>query len=237
MSDGPSDAVETRTPATRESELLHQQATIDYKHEIVRKSIHLCSLSIPGVYYFISKELALAIIIPITLAFFSVDLARHYHTPTREWFYRWFGWLLRKHESDEVSKRLTGATNILISGIICILIFPKIIIVNAFAILILSDITSALVGRRFGKKRFLHKSREGALGFFLAGLIVVLLAPKVEGLPAEYLIGVLGVAVGAVVESLFIKIDDNISVPLAIGFVMWALYAFFLPGIDLYKII
>jgi dolichol kinase len=132
---------------------------------------------------------------------------------------------------------LTGATNILISGIICILIFPKIIIVNAFAILILSDITSALVGRRFGKKRFLHKSREGALGFFLAGLVVVLLAPKVEGLPAEYIIGVIGVAVGAVVESLFIEIDDNISVPLSIGFVMWALYAFFLPGIDLYKIV
>jgi dolichol kinase len=237
MNDAPPESVETPTHAPRESELLHQQATIDYKHEIVRKSIHLCSLSIPGVYYFISKELALSIIIPITLAFFSVDLARYYHKPTREWFYRSFGWLLRKHESDEVRKRLTGATNILISGIICILIFPKIIIVNAFAILILSDITSALVGRRFGRRKFLHKSREGALGFLVAGLVVVFLAPKVEVLTAEYLIGVIGVLVGAVVESLSIKIDDNISVPLSIGFVMWALYALLLPAVDLYRIV
>jgi len=237
MSNTPLDAVQTRAPAPPESEFLHAQATIDYKHEIVRKSIHLCSLSIPGVYYFISKELALSIIIPITAAFLIVDLARYYHRPTREWFYRTFGWLLRKHESDEVQKRLTGATNILISGILCILIFPKIIIVNAFAVLILSDITAALVGRRFGRRRFLRKSLEGAIGFFVAGVLVILLAPKVEGLPAEYVVGIVGVALGAVVESVSVKLDDNISVPLSIGFLMWLLYSLFLPGIDLYKIV
>lgn len=237
MNDTPPDVIQTRAPAPREPEFLHAQATIDYKHEIVRKLIHLCSLSIPGVYYFISKELALSIIIPITAAFLIVDLARYYHRPTREWFYRTFGWLLRKYESDEVRKRLTGATHILISGIICILIFPKIIIVNAFAILILSDITAALVGRRFGKTRFLQKSFEGAVGFFVAGLVVVLLAPKVEGLPMEYVIGVVGVALGAVVESASVRLDDNISVPLSIGFLTWLLYALLLPGIDLYKIV
>jgi dolichol kinase len=237
MSDAPTDVMETRTPVSHESELLRQQATIDYKNEIVRKLIHLCSLSIPGVYYFISKELALALLVPITLAFLGVDLARYYHAPTREWFYRWFGWLLRRHEYGEVRKRLTGATNILVSGIICILVLPKIIVVNAFAILIISDITSALVGRRFGKQRFLQKSREGALGFFAAGIVVVLLAPKVEGYLAEYLIGVIGVAVGAVVESLSIKIDDNVTVPLAIGFTMWALYTLLLPGVDLYSLV
>jgi dolichol kinase len=237
MNESAPDAVQARTSASREYELLREQATIEYKNEVIRKSIHLCSLSIPVVYYFISKELALSMLVPIAAAFLGVDLARYYHKPTREWFHRWFGWLLRKHEDDEVRKRLTGATNILISGIICILIFPKIIIVNAFAILILSDITSALVGRRFGKKKFFQKSREGAIGFFVAGLVVVLLAPKVEGAVSEYVIGIVGVAVGAVVEALSIKIDDNITVPVSIGFVMWGLYALLLPGIDLYRIV
>jgi len=237
MSGTSPDVVQTPAQKGRGSELLHKQATIDFKFEIVRKAIHLLSLSMPGVYYFITKELALTILIPIALAFLIVDLARYYHLPTREWFYRWFGWLLREHESDTARKRLTGATNILLSGILCMLIFPKIIFVNAFAILILSDITSALVGRRFGRRRFFYKSLEGAFGFFIAALVVVALAPKVEGLALEYLIGVFAAGVGAVAESLSVKIDDNITVPLSIGFVMWGLYALLLPSVNLFKIV
>jgi dolichol kinase len=236
MSGSPPDVVEAPPHNEREPELLHKQATIDFKFEIVRKAIHLLSLSIPGIYYFITKQLALTILIPIALAFLLVDLGRYYHPMTKSWFYQRFGWLLRKHESDQATKRLTGATNILISGVLCMLIFPKIIFVNAFAILILSDITSALVGRRFGRRRFFYKSLEGAFGFFIAAIVVVFLAPKVESLPLEYAIGIAGSAVGAVAESLSVKIDDNITVPLSIGFVMWGLYALLLPGINLFAI-
>jgi dolichol kinase len=237
MSDSPADVHEPRTHHSSESELLHAKATIDYRSEFIRKLIHLCSLSIPTVYYFISKETALALLIPTFLAFFVVDLTRLFHEPTRAWFIRWFGWLLRKHESDTQTKRLTGATNILFSGIVCVLIFPKIITVNAFAILIISDITAALVGRRFGKRRFFQKSLEGAAGFFVSAVIVVLLAPKVEGLGMEYAIGIVAAAAGAIIEALSTMIDDNISVPLGIGFIMWGLYALLLPAVNLYSLI
>jgi len=211
-------------------------ATIDYKSEFIRKLIHLCSLSIPTIYFFISKQFALQLLVPTFLAFFVVDLARFYHEPTQTWFYRWFGWLLRRHESDSKTKRLTGATNILLSAIVCVLIFPKIIAVNAFAILIISDITSALVGRRFGRRRFFQKSFEGALAFFVSAVVVVFLAPKVEGLALEYGIGVIAAGVGAVVEAASTKIDDNITVPLSVGFILWALYALLLPAVDLYRL-
>lgn len=237
MSESPLDVDQVPTHAERESGHPESKATIDYKSELIRKSIHLCSLSIPVIYYFISKSFALSLLIPTFLAFFVVDLARFYHEPTRQWFFRWFGWLLRKHEADHGVRRLTGATNILFSAIICVLLFPKIITVNAFAILIISDITSALVGRRYGKKRFLQKTLVGATGFFVSAVIVVLVAPKVEGLPLEYGIGVLAAAAGAVIESLSTKIDDNISVPLGIGLVMWALYALLLPAVDLFRFI
>ena len=237
MSETPLDVQETPTHQTREPELLHAMATIDYKSEFIRKLIHLCSLSIPTIYFFISKQNALGLLVPTFLAFFVVDLARFYHEPTQAWFYRWFGWLLRRHESDSKTKRLTGATNILLSAIVCVLIFPKIIAVNAFAILIISDITSALVGRRFGRRRFLQKSFEGALAFFVSAVVVVILAPKVDGLPLEYGIGVIAAGVGAVVEAASTKIDDNITVPLSVGFILWALYALLLPAIDLYRLI
>jgi dolichol kinase len=237
MSGSQFDVDQSPTHGVRESGHLESNATIDYKSELVRKSIHLCSLSIPVIYYFISKSLALTLLVPAFLAFFVVDLARFYHEPTRRWFLRWFRWLLRKHEVDHATKRFTGATNILFSAIVCVLLFPKVITVSAFAILIISDITSALVGRRYGKRRFLQKSLVGATGFFVSAVIVVLVAPKVEGLTLEYGIGFFAAAVGAVVESLSTKIDDNISVPLAIGLVMWALYALLLPSIDLYRLI
>jgi len=227
---------EPRTPQDSEPRLLHSKATIDYKSEFIRKLIHLCSLSIPTIYFFISKTLALELLTPMFLGFLIIDLARFYHESTQAWFYRWFGWLLRKHESDSNSKRLTGATNILFSAIVCVLIFPKIITINAFAILIISDITSALYGRRFGKHPFLFKSREGALSFFVSAVIVVLIAPKIERLPMEYVVGIVAAAAGAVTESLSTTIDDNISVPLVIGFVLWALYAVLLPTVNLYAL-
>jgi dolichol kinase len=237
MSETPVDSHEARAHSTSESEHLQSKATIDYKSEFIRKSIHLCSLSIPTVYFFISKQLALEILVPMFLTFLVIDLARFYFKPVQDWFYRWFRWLLRKHETDHSTKRLTGATNILFSAILCVLIFPKIITVNAFAILIISDITSALFGRRFGRRRFLQKSLEGAMAFFVSALVVVFLAPKVQGLALEYLIGIIAAAVGAVVEAASTTIDDNISVPLAIGLVMWALYALLLPAVDLYFLV
>jgi dolichol kinase len=118
-----------------------------------------------------------------------------------------------------------------------VLIFPKIITVNAFAILIIADITSALFGRRFGRRRFFQKSLEGAMSFFVSATVVVFLAPKVQGLALEYAIGIFAAAVGAVVEAASTKVDDNISVPLAVGFVMWALYALLLPAVDLYFLV
>ncbi|HET56416.1 MAG TPA: dolichol kinase, partial [Ignavibacteria bacterium] len=43
------------------------RGSIDYKSELFRKGIHLCSLSIPVVYYFITRELALMILVPLVI--------------------------------------------------------------------------------------------------------------------------------------------------------------------------
>jgi dolichol kinase len=225
----------SRTELSRDNSVGHleQSATIEYRHELVRKAIHLCSLSIPIVYYFITREQALWILVPMTISFFVIDVARFYSTIVSRWFYLWFGWLLRRHEQDTATKRLSGATNVLISACFCVLIFPKVITINAFAILIVSDTTSALIGRRFGKRPFFGKSVEGSFAFFVSAVIVVLVAPKVERLLAEYFLAIVACAVGAVVEAASGKIDDNISIPLSVGITMWLLYLLFLPTLDL----
>ena len=203
----------------------HPDFDSSYRIELVRKAIHLCSLSIPIVYYFISRQVALWIIIPLTIAFVAVDIARYYYPPVQQWFYRWFGSLLRPRESNAAHKRLNGATYVLISATICIFLFPKPIAITSFSILIISDLMAALIGKRFGRHRFFGKTIEGSLAFFLSAVVVVLLAPKVHNQAGEYLIGTVAAAAGTIVEALPIEIDDNLSIPLVIGAIMWVLTA------------
>ncbi len=209
-------------------------ATIDYKKEIIRKAIHLCSLSIPIIYYHIPRELAIDILIPLTLISVAIDLGRYIFPSLAKWFYTWFGFLLRKHEVDSKKKNLNGASYVFISALICVLIFPKLIFVTAFTVLIVGDIAAALLGRRFGKHKFLAKSLEGTLAFFVFGSIAILFTPKVFGFTGEYLIAIIAVAFGAIGENIsYGWADDNLVIPLTVGFTLWGLYAWFFPNLSL----
>lgn len=218
-------------PLSSQASLQHA-ASIDYRAEVVRKGIHLFSLSIPVIYAFITRELALWILIPLTATALAIEAGRYWSPAFADVFYRVFRPIMRRHEQDNENKRLNGATYVLLSAVLCVAVFPKLITITAFAILIISDSTSALIGRRFGKRPFFRKSREGAIAFFVSALVVVLVTPKSEGLPWEYAIGIAGALVGTIVEAAS-RIDDNLAIPVSVGAVMWALYALFLPGLDL----
>jgi dolichol kinase len=208
--------------------------TIQYKDELFRKLIHLTSLSIPIVSYFIPTETA-AIILGILAALaLIIDLGRYLHPEIGKIFYKYFGFLLREHELDHKKKNLNGATYVLISALISVLIFPKVIFISAFSILIISDSLAALIGRKFGKRKFLSKSLEGTLTFFVSACIVILFTPKVGGFFEEYLIGFIAAFVGAIIENVSFKlVDDNLSIPLSVGFVMLGLYLALLPNLEL----
>lgn len=210
------------------------RATIDYQSEVFRKAIHLCSLSIPVVYYFITRELALQILIPLTIFSLVVDLSRYYFKPLSQVFYKIFGFLLRRHEKDEKKKNLNGATYVLVSAVIVISFFPKIFAVTSFAVLIIGDIAAALIGRKYGHTRFLFKSLEGTLAFFIFSCIVILFTPKVEGSITEFIIGFVAVGIGAIAENISSGwADDNLTIPITVSVVMWIMYALFLPNLIL----
>jgi len=207
-----------------------------YGTEIIRKGIHLFSLLIPVVYYFITKSTALAILVPLTLLFGLSDVARLFIPAFGRIYNTYFGFLLRSHEQNERGRRLNGATYVLLAATLLVLFFPKVIAITAIAVLIISDTSAALIGRRFGRHRFMSKSLEGASAFFLSGLLVVAIAPKVEYTAAEYVIGAAAAALGAVVEASAIGLDDNLSIPLTVGAAMWVLYLIFLPALNLFKL-
>lgn len=212
-------------------------ASILYKDEITRKLIHLCSLLIPVIYYFIPRETGIKALAFWVVFSLLIEAGRYFSPAFSKLFYSFFGFMLRKHERDGKKKNLTGATYVFISAFVCIILFPKLIFITAFTVLIISDTSAALFGRKFGRHKFLAKSFEGTLAFFLTACIVVLLAPKAQGAAMEYYIGFAAAAVGAIVENIsYGWADDNLSIPLSIGAVMLALYTYLLPSINIWAL-
>ena len=214
---------------------LIDNGTIHYRDEVVRKLIHLCSLSIPIIYYFISKNTAVYILAGFTLFAILIDMSRYLSPRIGKYFYLTFGFLLRKHELDNNKRNLNGATYVFISALLSVVIFPKVLFLTAFPILIISDSTAALIGRKWGKHKLLSKSLEGTLAFFISASIVVMFTPKLNGSITEYMIGILAAAIGAIVENISHGYaDDNLSIPISVGISMWLLYLWFFPGLQLF---
>ena len=213
----------------------HSPERVSYEYELVRKGIHMLSLSIPVGYYYIPRDLALAILVPMTLVFLIPDILRSFHGPSFQLYNRVFGRMLRSHEKTLEKKTLNGATWVLISATFCVLVFPKVVAITAFAVLIISDTVAALIGRRFGTRKYRGKTLQGSSAFVASAIVVIALTPKVAYLPGEYAIAAVSSVVGAIAEVFsFDIIDDNFAIPLAIGVSMWILYAVFLPELNIY---
>jgi dolichol kinase len=206
---------------------------VSFQWELMRKGIHLCSLSIPILYYYVSRSLALTVLIPGAAVFLGGDLLRLFHKPSFELYKRIFGRMLRTHEQLENKRTFNGATWVLFSALFCVLVFPKLIAITASSILIISDTTAALVGRRFGTRSYRGKTLEGSTAFVASATIVLLFTPKVAYLPVEFMIGIVAAVFGAIAEIFsFNIIDDNFAIPVTIGFTLWGMYLLFLPHLD-----
>lgn len=196
---------------------------ITYRNELLRKGIHLLSLTIPILYSFTDRSLAIAVLAPMAIISVLIDVLSHVNHSVREMMFKVFGKLLRPHEVRSDKILLNGASYVLISALLCVVIFPKIIMITAFSILIVSDTAAALFGRKFGRSRFFDKSLEGAGAFFFSAAgVIALVGISSDGNVPFFLSGMIAAAAGAVVESASIRLrlDDNLSIPLSVGGVL-----------------
>lgn len=196
---------------------------IPFTQELLRKGIHLISLSIPIGYIFTSKTLALSILVPLTLLFIIMDLLGKKDNGVRKFINRFFGKMLRPHEVED-KLVLNGASWVMISAVITIFVFPKTLAVTSFSILIISDICAAIFGRKFGKHKIYNKSWEGTFAFIISAFCVVTILGFFYRAPISYFLsGFVAAFIGGFVEATsgIIKIDDNIAVPMVVGLVMW----------------
>ena len=208
---------------------------IPFTQEILRKGIHLISLSIPVIYIFVTRELALLVLIPLAILFIILDLLSKKETPVRYLVFKLFGKMLRPHETDD-KLVFNGATWVLLSACFMVLVFPKVLTVTSFSILIISDISAAIFGRRYGMHRLFTKSWEGTLAFIISAIVVVFVYGVIFNAPVFFFIaGIIASVISGFVEaaSAVMKIDDNFSIPVSFGIIMWigsVVAAFFSQG-------
>lgn len=193
--------------------------------EVWRKAIHLLVLIIPaGIFYF-GRETSLKVLVPLTLFAIVCDVLRARSGTFRKVIDRVFGFMMRKSEWTALGGPivLNGATWVLLSLTVLVLIFPLPIALASFAIFVVADAMAALVGLSAGRHKWSRtgKTVEGSLAFFVTGLALALFLFKIDPLAAT-----IAVAVGTIVEAHVDVLNDNFMAPLAISTAVWLVLGF-----------
>lgn len=192
--------------------------------ELLRKSIHVFSLSIPILYLWNTRSTMIWIFLPLTILLLILEFVRYYNPKFQTLIKKYFGGMMREHEFE--NGKLTGATFVIVSALLCVLLFPKVIMIPAFAVLIISDTCAALFGRRFGKHKFFNKSLEGSLAFVISAWIVSIVTGYILNSPTEFYYAALVACVAAACAeavSWGVNIDDNFTIPISYGSVLWGI--------------
>ena len=133
---------------------------------------------------------------------------------------RWLAPLLKADEN----RRITGATYMVIAGLIAFLLFDTVVAVSAMLFLALGDPAAALVGRRMPGPRLFGKSPVGTIAFLVVSLLIVAVLVGSGRFPYHWAL-LVGGAVAALVELAPVPPDDNLTIPLAAGGAMHLLGA------------
>ncbi|MCK4857023.1 MAG: hypothetical protein KAT58_03550 [candidate division Zixibacteria bacterium] len=186
---------------------------ITYRQEGLRKTTHFLALAIPAIYLLLPRDWAIAIMVVANVLVISFEVIRLRRLAPWLFLARVFGSMIRPQEQGN---NFTGAFYILLSGLFCILFFDDYVAAMAITFIILGDVASAMVGRRWGRHKIVgQKTLEGSIAFLVVALLVTLAIPNVP-----WSVGIIGAVTATVVEALSIHRDDNLTVPLVAGLVM-----------------
>jgi len=203
---------------------------LNFKKEILRKGIHLFSLSFLAIYIIVSdifnREIALfaltlLLVILIELEYFRIELGDKIGKRIPILNIIWKN-LRREKEKD----KFWGEIFFLLGCIIVLSVFDLRIAIAAMLMTTFGDMASALIGKRFGKSwlGFLpNRAWEGIFAEFFVNMIVGMIVFSWGNISLifswQIWIIVLVMALTAtIVETLIYKLDDNLLIPVFAGF-------------------
>jgi glycerol-3-phosphate acyltransferase PlsY len=144
-----------------------------------------------------------------------VDIIRFATPWGKKLFWKYLG-----HLADEKEKQGPNTSLFYcISSFLVVWLFQNEIAIAAIISLALGDQISSIVGNYWGRHKWKWKSLDGAVAnFAICAPIMMVFVP--------YQLALVGALAGALVEALPIKIDDNMTIPLASGGAIYALNIF-----------
>ncbi|MEI7903860.1 MAG: hypothetical protein WCI43_00420 [Candidatus Firestonebacteria bacterium] len=203
----------------------------DFKKELIRKSIHIFSVSFLVIYVFVAGSvnhkvgllvLSFMLIILFEFEYARVELGAKIPFLRRLWEFR----------RDKEKNHMGGEIYFLIGSIICLSIFDLRIAAAAILMTTFGDMAAAVIGTRFGRTWILKgRALEGIIAELTVNLLMgflVIREPVLgkmwwstgwlpQGDPLWLPIIVMAVT-ATVVETLLKKLDDNLLVPVFAGF-------------------
>jgi dolichol kinase len=172
--------------------------------------------------------------IAISLSFasfaWSLEISRRYSERINRFLMRCFRLIAHPHEAWRVNSATWYGT-----AMLCLALLGDARIASVAVIVLgVADPAAALVGRRWGRIRLLNgRTLEGSLAFIVSGSVVAgaTLSIFYPAIPTHSVLVVSLVAsvVGAAVELVCRRIDDNLAIPVGIGLVL--VYLFPLIGV------
>ena len=197
---------------------LHIDINKSFKKELYRKSIHLSSLWIPALIYFLHPGLSIIIFSTLFVGDALLEYGNYKKWP---WARRSFGVLffktLRNKELKRNKFQVSGSLYVFLAAIACTFLFTKAIAVVSLTIMLISDTCAALFGKAYGTRRLrASKSLEGTVAFFLSALLIMVLYNPI--LPVTYA-SIIAALIATLTEMYEdkIEIDDNLSIPRFVG--------------------
>lgn len=182
--------------------------------EARRKLLHLTPLIIPllSTLDLVNEKHLLIILSCCAAVAFYIEVARRYPGPVRSFFVKYFGSFLRHDEQ----RQTVGSTYFFAGLLLSVILFPRVIAEASMYVLIVGDTMAAIIGRKWGRHRIGQKSLEGSLAFFFSSFLILILLERIE-----ISVAAAGVFTAAVVELVPIRINDNFTIPITSGMVMY----------------
>jgi dolichol kinase len=191
------------------------------KFELRRQSIHFLGFIYVIASYFLGFKivaglLAVTLFVAATHAFFR-PIAKK--VPIVRNISDFFDSLARKEEREE--RIYWGATTLFLSLLVLLLVFNDQVHIwrTAALVVLLGDSFSTIFGKTFGKVK-LPWNKDKSWAGLIGGLIAAFIGALTQ---VTLLIAFIAALVGLLVESLPIKVNDNISIPVTVGVVVWLL--------------
>ncbi|OAA31010.1 hypothetical protein AT15_08520 [Kosmotoga arenicorallina S304] len=173
------------------------------------------AFSFPALSFFIPVE-RLILLIGVTLALFAfLDISRLLLPGAQKVLNGLFPQMYKRSEKE----RISSITGFLLGVFIAFLLFDQKTAVAVVSFSIFGDMSAKIAGKLFGRRKIFGKTLEGSLAFLTATFVLSYVLSLYAFVP--FWLSLTGGVVATIVELLPLHIDDNVSVPLLSGLVMY----------------